>query len=377
MATATATTNNTPPAFLDGPFPHPDLVRGVLQSFEVQDIAHCALVSKAWEKAMNAPGVWLTMFDNEKIPRIPSRADTVKEDFKFMSKITLSKRQAAPLGVFVGEVPPISESTFKFLKYGKDGFEPSKYNDKTHVVIVEPTHFIIPYDADFAQNFDDWFVVKAPFGNFEAEYRVAGYDIEIDDAKTQMKIPYSWFSMLKLAQRSWTKTDRLFDKDIDHVVSKIFKDTVKFSETVNVYIMRINPPEIVKEKKCIVQKQIMKSKGYEIARFTPRIYFNMIELLNKGKCPDGTLSMRTLDRVEFVDEDLSSGLGMKIFDRGNLGIGDVNALWQSAFPIIRIEDPSRTDDINAAAGFPAEPEVMKEPPAGSKRTHDTAFGPGS
>src|SRR6202044_214025 len=138
---ATAPTNNNPPVFHESPFPHPDLSQVIPQPFTLQDIGHCALVSKAWSQAMNEPGVWLAMFDKEKFPRIENRETTAKEDFRFMRSITISKRDAAGFGEFVGEAPVMSEKTFRRLKYEKDAFDPTKYNDETHVVIVKPSHF--------------------------------------------------------------------------------------------------------------------------------------------------------------------------------------------------------------------------------------------
>ena len=376
--------SNVNPAtlFQNSPLPHPDLGRQVFQYLTLRDVGSCFQVNKAWHETINNQlTIWLTMFDNEKIPTIPSRPNTVKEDFFFMRKITLSKRHAAPIGVFVGEVPPISEKTFCFFKYGKDRFIPTKYNDQTHVVIVEPTHFIVPYDAAFLNSFHCLFDVDAYSGdNEDFEYRVDGDDIEIDEAKTTMKIPYSWYSVMQLGLESWSKMHMdgglFFGRDIDKDVSRIFKETVKVSKTVNVYIMRIDPPEIVRNQKYSIQKQILKAKGYEVAPLTPRIYFNMIEYFSKGKCVDGNqLAMRTSDVTEDVLEDLSEKVGSKISEFKNVGIGDPLILWNSTFPLITIIDESRFDDeVSAVAGFPAELEGFEQMPGGIKRTHDRAFG---
>jgi hypothetical protein len=371
---------NPVPAFHSSPWPQDDLIGKIFQYLALQDVGSCLQVNKAWCQAMNQSGVWLTMFDNEKIPEIPSRPNTIKEDFFSMRKITLSKRQAAPIGVFVGDVPPISEKTFKFLMYGKDHFEPSKYNHETHVVIVEPTHFIVPYDAIFLNVFYCLFDVDNYSGDDENfEYRVAGDDIEIDDAKTTMKIPYTWFSVMQLGLDSWSKIDEddqfpFFDPKIDRTVSRIFKETIKVSKAVNVYIMRIDPPEIVKDQKYSIQRQILNAKGYEVAPFGPRIYFNMIGYFSKGQCPDGNLALRTSDVTEEVHEDLSQIVGSKISEFKNVGIGDTNLHWDATFPLITIIDADRKDDdVSAAAGFPAELEGFEQMPGGMKRTHGTAF----
>ncbi len=372
-----APTNNLPTVFHSGPFPSQDTCRYGSRFLDLKDIGDCAQVSKAWSRAMDDYGIWFPMFENEKIPLIEGRILKAKEDFKFMRPITVSKRAAACLGEFVGEVPVMSEKTFKRLKE-RDVFDPTKYNGETHVVVVEPTHF----ERDLTPDLYRGFIQKDSVPQNDP----------LPPPGITIAIPYSAANVMMLGKEAWKHNETVL---ADTEVDKILKVCDKVSTTVNVYVMRIISPEQTEQLKYRLQKQYLEKKGYEVAPFGPRFYLNMIKLLNEGTCPDKDVSSSTSDIVLEYDSEASERTGVALFDERTVSIGELNHYPDSEFPLIQLWATDAYDaEMRAAAGFPAELAVVKgnstpaesavfeesseesseETLRGSKRTHDEAFG---
>jgi hypothetical protein len=262
-----ATTNN-----LAGPFPNKDMLRYGSQFLKPADIYHTALVCQAWHTAMQFPGVWFQMFASEKIPCIEGRTITAKEDFKFMDAITYSARKIACLGQFVGEVPMISANDFNKLQTAMDPYEPGKTMSQTFKVMVEPTHIHRAYDKALLY-------ALVANGDFDLEAP------ENSNLESQgLLIPYSLKNLQILAEHPLIKKGKgavfaYFKLDVLNQCNTPLK-------TVNVHFMRIEVPEQSRNLTYAGQKNRLKENGYEIIPLITRLYFDVVEILTKGTCPD-------------------------------------------------------------------------------------------
>ncbi len=306
--------------------------------------------------------IWLSLFEREKIPLIEGRKLKAKEDFKFMRPITVSKRDAAYFGEFVGKVPVMSEKTFKRLKFEKDAFEPTKDNHETHVVVVEPTHFLRPFDPNLSQRLLE-------NGDFSPD--------NIIDQKTMM-IPNSTKNLIILAEESWKNDEELYDEYTVNGLPEILKECNKVSKMVNVHVLRIDSPKITAALKYSHQRQLLQKRDYEIAPFSPRFYFNILQLFKKGTCPDHkNYASITSDLVRLVDLNETEKVGEELFTIYTVGMGRSDCP-DTAFPMISVfpaDEKDRDDgDIRAAAVFSAELGVSKAPSDGSQRTLDATLG---
>ncbi len=331
-------THNLPEVFHSGPFPSEDTCRYGSRFLDLKDIGNCAQVSSAWSRAMDDYVIWLSLFEREKIPLIEGRKLKAKEDFKFMRPITVSKRDAAYFGEFVGKAPVMSEKTFKRLKFEMDAFNPTKQNHETHVVVVEPTHFVRSYDSDFSKRLLE-------NGDFSPD--------NIIERKT-MTIPYSTKNLILLAEESWKNDEKLYDEYTVEGLPEILKECNKVSKIVNVHVLRIDSPEITANMKYSHQSQLLQKKDYEVAPFNLRFYFNMLQLFKTRTCPDKNYTSITSDLVRLIDLKETERVGEELFTIYSVTMGP-SACPDAAFPMISVfsTDARFEKDIRAAPGFPS------------------------
>jgi hypothetical protein len=342
---------------------------------DLKEIGNCAQVSKAWSRAMDDYVIWLSLFEREKIPLIEGRKLKAKEDFKFMRPITVSKRDAAYFGEFVGKAPVMSEKTFKRLKFEKDAFEPTKDNHETHVVVVEPTHFLRPYDPDLSKRLLE-------NGDFSPDNIIDQKTMMIPNSTKNLIIlaEESWNSstnLITVAEESWKNDKELYDEYTVNGLPEILKECNKVSKMVNVHVLRIDSPKITAALKYSHQRQLLQKRDYEVAPFSPRFYFNMLQLFKMGTCPDHKYyASITSDLVRLVDLNETEEVGEELFTIYTVGMGRADCP-DTAFPMISVFPADEKDrdegDIRAAAVFSAELGVSKAPSDGSQRTLDATL----
>jgi hypothetical protein len=217
---------------------------------------------------MQYPGIWLQMFEDEKIPRIKGRATTANEDFRFMKAVTYSIRKIGCLGRFVGEVPMISAEDFNKLQNKMDPYEPDKKMCETFRVIVEPTHIHRDYDKSLLDA-----LIKE--GDFDPN------DPRNSNLESQgLLIPYSLKNLKILAEHplSQKSTKSVFNhfcpNVLDHFGSPL--------ETVHIDFMRIKIPKQSRHLTYDGQRKMLESNGHEIMPLRTRLYFDVVEMLTEG-----------------------------------------------------------------------------------------------
>jgi hypothetical protein len=296
----TAPTNNNPSVlFSAGPFPHEDIAQVGFQSLTLVDAGRFSQVCKAWNAAMQSPGIWLTLFDVEKIPRIKGRVATAQEDLRFMLPRTCSAKQMAPLGRFVGVVPLVNPVVFEIFRTIVDPYDSTGKMSETWVFVVEPES-IYRDDVD-----EDLLKALKTEGDFDT-------DAEIDDLKKQgVLIPYSLKNLKVCADHpvtnKGTKVFGYFNADVLQQCSTI-------SKAVRVTLMRKEVPESTRNKTWPQQIDELAENGHVPVKLSTRGFYNATNILNKGTCPDNydgsryTFS-RTSDEVKAGNDVRPSAIG--------------------------------------------------------------------
>ncbi len=268
---AVTTTHFLPP-FWEGPFGHPDISPVGFRYLNLSDAGQFSLVSKAWNEAMGTPSIWLTLSAKKKIPHIEGRISTAKKDLRYMLSHTISARQMACFGKFVGEAPTISATAFDMFKTAMDRYEPSKKLSNTFVFVVEPLAIYRDYDEAL-------FKELIANGDFDATAP------ENENPKEDgLWIPYSLKNLKILAEHP------LFKKGEGPVFRNAFPEILKqcsrISKAVKVTLMRKRVPEESRNLTYSDQKNRLKEKGHVIVSLCTRGYYDLLEILNKDSCPD-------------------------------------------------------------------------------------------
>jgi hypothetical protein len=328
-----APTNNNPSVlFSAGPFPHEDIAQLGFQFLTVADAGRFSQVSKAWNAAMQRPGIWLTLFDVEKIPRIEGRVATAQEDLSFMLPRTYSAKKMACVGKFVGLVPMISEKAFEMFKTAIDAYESSKKFSETFSFIVEPIEI-------YRENNEALLNDLIANGDFDAK--------AVENKNPQengLRIPYSLVNLKILAEHPLT------NKGGAPVFAKLRTETLKQCSTiakrVKLTLMRKEVPRESQNLTFSDQNELLNEKGHVLVPLCTRVYFDGLEIMNSNTRPM-TYSI-TSDGINIGNDKYSFAVG-----GFPLGGAVVNVTTGGPIPL-----------IGAAPGIPAE-EVLRPSDIGS------------
>ncbi len=296
----TAPTSNDPLAFFSaGPFPLEDIAKVGFEFLTVEDAGRFSQVCKAWNAAMQSTGIWSTLFDVEKIPRVEEGALTVQEDLRFMFPRTYSARKMACLGKFVGLVPMISAKPFEMFKTAMDPYEPNKKFSETFSFIVEPTEIYRDYNEALLE-------ALIANGDFESQAPE-----NKNPQENGLRIPYSLKNLKILAEHPLAKKGEgpvfsSFDPEALTQCSRIAK-------TVKVTVMRKEVPEQSRNLTYSGQIECAKEKGHVLVPLCTRGYFDVVEILNKNTCADSreprlTYS-RTSDEIKIGNDKYPLAIG--------------------------------------------------------------------
>ena len=255
---------------------------------------------------MQTHGIWLCLFDNEKIPRIEGRSETAKADLQWMLCHTYSARQMACLGKFVGEVPKISAKAFEMFKTEMDAYEPDKKLSDTFVWVVEPTHVHRDYNEALLNDL----VANQVFD--------AGVLEEKKLKENGLLIPYSLKSLKILVDHPLAKKGKGAVFYCFNLVALEQCSTI--ARVVKVSLMRKEVPEQSRNLYVLAQKECLKQKEHEMVSLGTRGYFDCIEILNHDTCPDKDETYsRTSDVFKVGEEryplaigDFKSGVGLGV-----------------------------------------------------------------
>ncbi len=298
------TPTNTLSPFWEGPFAHPDILRFGFRYLTLSDAGQFSLVCKAWNETMEAPDIWWTLSANMKIPRFEGRKSTAKEDLQYMVSHAISARDMGCLGKFVGEAPMISAKAFETLKNTMDCYESTKKLDVTFVFVVEPLAIYRDYD-------------EALFKELIAN---GDFDEEAPENKNPQEngllIPYSLKNVNILAGHPLFKKGEgpVFSFN-DEFVSDILKQCSRISKAVKVTLMRKEVPRESRKLTYSGAVDYLKERGHVIVPLCTRVYYDVLEILNKDSCPDAMdsrwewTSSRTLDEYNVGNDKYSAVIG--------------------------------------------------------------------
>lgn len=320
-----ATTNPPDQPFSLGPSPHVDTVGHVSQLLGLAGVMPCTLVCKAWHNTMQDPSIWFALFDTESIPRIEGHdVAAAKEDFQFMYPRTHSARQMAPLGRFVGIVPPINQVVFEVFKTIVDPYDPTRKMSETWMFIVEPESM---YRDDGDEEFLNALKTEGDFNT----------DADISELKKQgVLYPYSLKNLKVSADHpvtnKGTKVFNYFEPEALKQCSTISK--------VCVTLMRKDVPESTRNKTWPQQKAELAENGHVSVKLCTRAFYNATNILNKRTCSDKKEENRSTysgteeikignDKCVVVIGGFALGVGVIVID----GIGSAHP-HNGAVPVL-------------------------------------------
>ena len=280
--------NNLPGPFSSGPFAYTDTAPVVFRFLSLLDARQCAQVCNAWNAAMQTPGIWWTLSENEKIPHIEGHdVDTAKADFQFMYPRTHGARQMAPLGRFVGIVPQIDQGVFEVFRTIMDPYDPTKKMSETWVFVVEPES-IYRDDGD-----EEFLNALKTEGDFET-------DEEISELKKHgVLIHYSLKNLKVCADHPVTNKGT---KVFGYFEPEALKQCSTIAKGVRVTLMRVEVPESTRNKTWPQQKDVLAENEHVPAKLCTRAFYNATNILNKLTCPDKIEGHRfTFSRTEEIE----------------------------------------------------------------------------
>ncbi len=264
------------------------------QFLNLREVGYSGQVSKSWHLAMQHSSIWQNQFENKKIPAVDGQNRDYKKDFKILYPITLSGRDISCLGEFVGEVPKISEEDFNRL-FENDPYESNKKIYQTFLIIVEPRFFKRKYSYCLEEK-----LLK------NGDFQMNGKD------KVDLLVPYSLKNIKILSSSKFT-----LKKNVKGPVLRGYKEVFQqcsFKATkVNISFMRSEVPKQSRMLWFHEQQELFQKHRFEMPRLSVRSLFNVVKILNTGKCPDSnqpeftTTSTSDTARIEFGDYPLTIG----------------------------------------------------------------------
>lgn len=290
-----------PCPFFDSPGPNLDTTSVVISNLGLDAVMVCSLVSRAWNTVMQHGVIWSVLFDIEKVPRVSEmdgNSTSLKEDFQYMYLRTASTRKKmAPLGCFVGIIPNIDFAKHTVFKTSYDAYDPTQKMDKTWEYVCTPLYIHRKYEngdeklvgllktkGDFElQKTEEDFMLLGPQGGFETE-------VETDETKelkkTGLLIPFTFRNLIVVANYVGEKRGiRVFgfvDPEVLNQCSGVPNRVVKVTQ------MRKEIPESTRNKTPTEQQAGLAQKGHKVVDLQTRALYNVLNILNKGTCPDSS-----------------------------------------------------------------------------------------
>ncbi|MES2199115.1 MAG: F-box protein, partial [Chlamydiota bacterium] len=244
------------------------------------DLGSSCRVSKVWKKLIDSPQAqvfWKEASIREGVPMVQGENRDHKDDFRFLRSITISKKVIGKyLGEVVGDVPLMSEDLFIRLKTEKDSFEPKKSQRKTHVVIIDPSALKItvspnrPLDTDATG-----ILVAVPFAK------------RTKIVPKELTVPFTLRNIKMLA------TYPLAGKENGPVF-----DSNSWPEVFNLCNIPPDRNKILIMRRKVVAKNsffygntgqnaFVTKRTWKVVSIRQRGFYDAIEILKTGKCPDG------------------------------------------------------------------------------------------
>ena len=224
-------------------------------------------VSKVWSTAILKNIDLYKKYENERIPRVAGDDRNSNEDFLFLYPRTISTRQTVPLGEPTGELSKISKEDFDKFRNENDPFQPELTIEKTFCIIVEPLSLKCVPDSIRA------FYLETRGDKYEGTGKMITVSYSITNAFILALHP--------LKQKNKTEIV-LREKDL-----KVLEACeLPVAKKAKLHFMRRDVPQQTLGLSYAEQAKLMEKHNMEMATLSSRFLFDVLNILNRGTCPD-------------------------------------------------------------------------------------------